>query len=109
MTTIDDTALGCFAQGVEGDMTQCVVDGVFGAGPAPELIGLLLAGTLIASLYIAGDGSVVVPGIVTIMLFGLVVTMLPAQFALYAYTIAFFGAAVAVFAAYTRFTHQGRF
>jgi len=33
--TLNDTAVGCFAQGTEGDLTVCVLDGMFAAGPAP--------------------------------------------------------------------------
>jgi len=109
MTTIDQTSLGCFAQGVEGDMTQCIVEGVFAAGPAPGVMGLLMAGVLVTSLYVAGDGSVAVPAVVTILFGSLLVAMLPPQFETFAYTIVAIGITAAVFGAYTRFTHQGRF
>ena len=109
MTSIDQTSLGCFAQGTEGDMTQCVVDGVFAAGPAPGLMGLLVAGTLLTSLYIAGDGDIAVPAVVTILFGTILVAALPPQFEMFAYTVVVIGVTVAAFGAYTRFTHQGRF
>jgi hypothetical protein len=108
-TNLSDTSLGCYAQGTEGDMTQCVVESVFAAGPAPGLMGLLMAGTLLTSLYVAGDGDLVVPAVITV-LFGTILTpMLPPQFRTFAYTVFIIGGVVAVFAAYTRFTHQTRF
>jgi len=77
---LDDTTIGCFADGA-GSGTDCVIDGLFAAGPAPELIGLLLGGTLISSLYIAGDGTVAVPAVVTILLGSVMLPLLPAPVA----------------------------
>jgi len=109
MTTLNETSLGCFAKGIEGDMTQCVVDGVFSAGPSPGLMGLLLGGTVMASLYIAPRGSII-PGAVAMILFGSVlVPALPPQFQRFAYTIVAIGGTAAAFAAYTRFTTRGGF
>ena len=105
---IDDSSIGCFGDGV-GNATECVIDGTFAAGPAPELIGLLLGGTLITSLYVAGDGTVAVPAVVTILLGSVMLPLLPAQYVSMAWVFVFLGTAVAVFAAYSRFTHQGGF
>jgi hypothetical protein len=107
--TLQNSSVSCFAQGVEGDMTACVMDGIFAAGPAPGLMGLVLAGTLITSLYIAGDGTVIVPAVVTILLGSIMVPVLPPQFQTLAYTLVVIGVTVAAFGAYIRFTHQGRF
>jgi len=109
MTTLNETALGCFAQGVEGDMTRCVVEGAFSAGPSPGLMGLLMGGTVLTSLYIAGNGSVVVPAIVTILFGSVLVPALPPQFQMFAYTVVAIGGTAAAFAAYTRFTSRGGF
>jgi len=68
MVNLNDSAVGCFAQGKEGDLLGCVLDGLFAAGPSESLMGLLLAGVLMTSLYIAGDGTVAVPAVVTILL-----------------------------------------
>lgn len=109
MSDLNETSLSCFAEGVEGEMTACVIDGVFGAGPAPTLMGLVMAGTLITSLYIAGDGTVVVPSVVTILLGSALVPLLPAQYVTFAYTVVVIGIVVAGFAAWNRFTSQGGF
>ena len=109
MTQLNETTLGCYAEGTEGDMTQCVVDGVFSAGPAPGLMGLLLGGTVLTSLYVAGDGDMALPAVVTILFGSVMVPALPPQFRTFAYTVVVLGITVAAFAAYTRFTHQGRF
>ena len=49
MANLNDTSVACFAQGTEGDLTGCVVEGFFGAGPSPTVIGLLLAGMMLTS------------------------------------------------------------
>jgi hypothetical protein len=107
--SLEDSSLSCFGQGTEGDLTQCVIDGLFGAGPTPALVGLLIAGVLLVSLYIAGDGTVVVPAVVTILVGSLLVPLLPPQYVTLAYTVVVLGVTVAGFAAYQRFTHQGGF
>ena len=107
--TLTDTAVGGCAQGTEGDLTVCVLDGMFAAGPAPALVGLLMAGTLVTSLYVAGDGTVVVPAVVTILLGSILVPILPPQYVTMAYTVVVIGITLAAFTAYTRFTHQGGF
>jgi hypothetical protein len=99
----------CFAEGTEGNLTQCVIEGLFSAGPSPSLIGLLLAGVLLTSLYIAGDGTVVVPAVVTILLGSILIPLLPPQFVTFAFTVVVVGATVAAFAAYSRFTSAGGF
>jgi len=108
-TDLNDTSVGCFAQGTEGDLTQCVLDGMFAAGPSPALLGLIMAGTLVTSLYVAGDGTVVVPAVITILLGSVLVPLLPPQYVTLAYSVVVVGITLAAFAAYTRFTHQGGF
>jgi len=105
---IEESDLGCFLD-ENSEMTDCVVDGVFAAGGAPSLMGLLMGGTLITSLYIAGDGTVVVPSVVTILLGSALVPVLPAQYVTFAYTLVVIGITVAAFSAWTRFTHRGGF
>jgi len=106
---LSDTAVGCFAEGTQGDLFACALDGVFAAGPSPGLFGLVVAGTLLTSLYIAGDGTIVVPAVVTILLGAIMLPVLPPQFQLFAYSIVVLGIAAAGLAVWTRFTHQGRF
>lgn len=106
---LEDSSVGCFAEGAEGDLMQCVVEGTFAAGPSPALVGLLLSGVLLTSLYVAGDGTVAVPAVVTIVFGGLMVPLLPAQFVTLAYSVATVGIMAAVFAVWNRFTSQGGF
>ena len=109
MTNLSDSAVGCWAQGAQGDLFQCALDGLFGAGPSPGVFGLVVAGTLVTSLYIAGDGTIVVPAVVTILLGAVMVPILPPQYVGFAYTVVVLGITVAAYAAWVRFTHQGGF
>lgn len=105
---IEDSDIGCF---VDPDvaMTECVTEGVFAAGPSPSLVGLMLSGTLLTSLYIAGDGTVIVPAVITILLGGAMLPLLPAQFVSLAYTVVVVGVTVAAFSLWVRFTGRGGF
>ncbi len=107
--SLNDSSLACFGEGTEGDLAACVTDGMFAAGPSPVVIGLLIAGVLLVSLYIAGDGTVVVPAVVTILFGGALIPLLPAQFVSLAYTVTVIGTTVAMFAAWKRFTSRGGF
>jgi len=106
---LNETSLGCYGQGVEGDLTQCVTEGLFGAGPSPAVVGLLLASVLLVSLYLAGDGTVVVPATTTILFGSALIPLLPPQYVTLAYTVVVVGLTVAAFAAYQRFAIRGGF
>jgi len=106
---LNNSSLAPFGAGTEGDLGQTVIDSAFAAGPSPAVIGLLLAGVLLVSLYIAGDGTVVVPAVVTILFGSTLVPLLPAQYVTLAYTVVVIGITVAGFAAYQRFTVRGGF
>ena len=106
---LNESAVSCFAQGTEGSMSQCVLDGVFSAGPSPALIGLGIGGVMVSSFYIAGDQSVVVPAVMLILFGGILIGMLPPQFVGLAYSLTAIGVAVAVFSMWTRFTAAGGF
>jgi len=106
---LSDSSVACFAQGTEGSMSQCVLDGVFNAGPSPALIGLGISGVMLTSFYIAGDGTVVVPAVLLILFAGVIAAMLPPQFIGLAYSMMVIGGAAAAFSAYTRYTSPGGF
>jgi len=108
MTDIENSDLGCFVDETT-TMTECITDGIFSAGPAPSLVGLMLAGTLLTSLYLAGSGSVIVPAVITILLGSALIPLLPAQFVTLAYTVVVVGLTSAAFGLWVRFTTRGGF
>ena len=103
---IEDSDLGCFVDETV-TMTECVTDGIFSAGPAPSLVGLMLSGTLLTSLYLAGNGTVVVPAIITILLGSAMIPLLPPQFVSLAWTVVGVGVTAAVVSLWIRFTTRG--
>lgn len=105
---IDDSDLGCFVDPDE-PMTECLVDGVFSAGPSPTLIGLVMSATVLTSFYIAGNGSIVTPAVILILLGPVLVALLPAQFVTLAYTLTAVGVAAIVFTLWMRYTSRGGF
>lgn len=109
MPALEDSAVACFAQGTEGNLTACVVDGFFAAGPSPALMGFLLAGMLLTSLYIAGDGDVTVPAVATVLLGSVLVPLLPPQYVTLAYSVVAIGGTAAAFAAWRAYTSPGGF
>jgi len=106
--SVANSDLGCFVD-QSTPMTDCLVDGAFGAGPAPSLMGLLMGGTLLMSLYIAGDGDLIVPSVVTILLGGAMVPVLPPQFVPLAYSFLVLGVAATIFGVWIRYTEEARF
>jgi len=106
---LEDSSVSCFAQGTAGTMSQCVLDGVFSAGPAPSLIGLGIAGVMLSSFYIAGDQSITVPAVLMILMGSVLVPLLPAQFVGLAWTLTLIGVGVAIFKMIVRYTEAGGF
>jgi len=108
-TALNETAVGCFAEGSSGDLTGCVLEGVFNAGPSPEIMGFLLGSMLLTSLYLAGDGTVVVPAVAMILFGSILVPLLPGQFRGLAYMVVVIGITVAAFYGYQRFAMRRSF
>ena len=106
---LNESSVACFAQGTEGTMSQCVLDGVFSAGPSPSLIGLGIGSVVLVSFYIASEGHIAAPAAMMILFGGILVPMLPPQFVGLAYMLAVVGTAALIFQVYTRFTEETGF
>ena len=83
------------------------IDAILGAGPSPSFIALLLGLTLVGSLYLAGNRDAVVPGVVTVLAGSAMVPLLPTTYRPAAFTIVVVGAAVALYAAVSRYALRG--
>jgi len=106
---VNETVIGCAIETPQDPaVVPCVTDTMFGAGP-PMVIGLMFGGVLLSSLYIAGNGEVVVPAIVTILLGSVLVPLLPAQFAAAAYGVAIVGITAAGMVILRRYVLEGGF
>jgi len=105
---LEDSPFDCMV-GQDTHLRECAIDGMFGAGPSGTVIGLLLAATLLTSLYIAGDRDVVVPSIVTILAGTALVPLLPDQYVSLAYTTVVIGITAAGLAAARAYLIRGQF
>lgn len=106
---LEDTPAACFGEAEGGEVIDCVVNGVFGAGPSGTVMGLLMGAFLIGSLYIAGDGDVVVPSVVAILVGSAMVPLLPAQMVSMAYGLVVIGVTSAMLVLIQRFALRGGF
>ena len=105
----EDNAAACFGEAEGGEIIDCVVDGVFTAGPSGTVIGLLMGAFLVGSLYIAGDGDIVVPAVVSILVGSAMVPLLPAQMVSMAYALVVVGIASAMMVVARRYVLRGGF
>lgn len=106
---IDDTTAGCLVDGGADGFMDCLIAEVFGATASGPLVGLFIGGTIITSLYIAGDGDVVVPAVVTILLGSALVPLLPAQMVSLAYTLVIMGITAGMMVVFRRYVLRGGF
>ncbi|CAI49749.1 uncharacterized protein NP_7040A (plasmid) [Natronomonas pharaonis DSM 2160] len=106
---LEDSSLACFGQGTEGDLVECVTTDLSAAAGGTTMMGLLIGGTLLLSLYIAGDGDPAVPTVVTILVGGTLVPMLPPHLTPFAYSIVVLGIAFGGMAAAQRWLLRGGF
>jgi hypothetical protein len=94
--------LSCIAEGTQGDLMTCVLEDLGAAAGGFLVVGLLVGGTTLLSLYLAGDGEPAAPTVVTILLGSALVPILPAQYVTIAWSIVVLGIAFGAFAALNR-------
>lgn len=78
-----------------GNWGDCLIDPVIGL-TSPGIFGLLVAAAIFASLYFAGGGSLTTPTVVSILFGGVLVPVLPSQFAGIAWAVLFVGGVAAL-------------
>jgi hypothetical protein len=77
-----------------GNLEQCLFSPIIGLSSS-GVFGLLIGGSIFASLYFAGGGSLTTPTVVSILLGGVLIPVLPSQFAGIAWAILFLGGVAA--------------
>lgn len=91
-----------------GSWHSCMFDPATKATGGEPLFGLLIGGVTILGLYVAGDGDVATPSVVTIIFAGLLFNVLPAGLVSVAWAVAFVGFAGGLMAIGQRyFLHPG--
>jgi len=97
--------LSCYT---DGDMLSCALEDLVASVGGEPQFGLLVGGVLILSLWIAGDGDLATPAVVTTLIGGLLFPILSPTFATIAQTIAFLGLVAALLSAFETFVITGR-
>jgi len=62
--------LSCYTNNPLGMLQECVFPQMVGAFGGPGLFGLVLGGTIISGLWLAGDGDLATPATVTVLVGG---------------------------------------
>lgn len=88
-------ALDCYTANPRG-MHWCAFADLTAAFGGEGLFGLVVAGGVYLGGYKVADGDLVVPSVVLLLLGGLLVPSLPAQYQTFALTLMFAGSVVAV-------------
>lgn len=83
-------ALGCYSTPGNNLMT-CVLDDVVAALGGEASFGLIVGGAVLFSLWWANDGRLGTPAVVVLVTGGILLPLLPAQYATIAQAFAFIG------------------
>jgi len=96
---------------------ECYVDSersmfscLFGSYTQPigeSLVGLIVGGMVLLGLYVASDGDLAVPAVVTTLFGGILVGALPGSYQSIAEVIMFLGLVAGVFAVLVRYLVEG--
>lgn len=93
------------AEWAGGDWFRCAFDPVVNSVGEP-LVGVMVGGVIVLSLYIAGDGMAA-PAVVTILLSGALVPLLPGGMVGVAFGVAFVGLVAALISVGERYVLTG--
>lgn len=103
--TADAGRFSCYVDN-ETKMLGCAIAEYTNA-TGSALFGLIVGGCLMLSLYVAADGDLVVPSVVTTLLGGALVTMLPGNYQPIAIAIMLLGLIGSLFAAAVKYAAPG--
>lgn len=97
--------LECYVDS-SSDMLGCAITEYTGT-VGEALFGLIIGGILLLSLYVAADGDLVVPAVVTTLVGGGLIPLLPGSYQGIAIVIMFLGLIGSVFAVGVKYATQG--
>jgi hypothetical protein len=89
------------------DMLQAALDDLVAAAGGEAIFGVLIGGTLILSLWIAGDGDLATPSVITVLLGAIMFPLLPGTYLGIARVITFIGLTAATLAAVEKYYLEG--
>lgn len=94
--------LGCYTT-AGNDYFVCILDDVVAAFGGEAVFGLIVGSAVLFSLWWANDGRIGTPAVVVLVSGGLMLPLLPAQYATIARAFAFIGLVAAVVAVGQRY------
>lgn len=94
--------LGCYST-AGNNLLTCVLDDAVAAFGGQAVFGLIVGSAILFSLWWANDGRIGVPAVVVLVSAGLMLPLLPAQYATIARAFAFIGLVAAIIAVGQRY------
>lgn len=90
-----------------GDLLRAALDDLVWAAGGEATFGVLIGGTVIGALWIAGDGDLATPAVLTVLLGVIMFPILPETYLNIARVISFLGLAAAVLAGLEKYYAEG--
>lgn len=90
-----------------GDLVRALLDDLVYAAGGEATFGVLVGGALILSFWVAGDGDLATPAVLTVLLGVIMFPLLPASYLNIARVIAFLGLVAAILAALEKYYLEG--
>jgi len=97
--------LGCYGS-PGSDLLTCSLDALAAAVAGPTIFGLIAGGVLLTSFYLASNGGLATPAVLTALTGGLLISALPSAYQGIAQVIIFLGLAAAVMAGLGKYVDQ---
>jgi len=92
---------------LNGSMLRAALDDLVWAAGGEATFGVIVGGTMILSFWIAGDGDLSMPAVITVLVGGLMFPLLPPTYLDIARVVSFLGLAAAVLAAGEKYYLEG--
>jgi len=99
--------LSCYTTNPTSMVSNCVFPQLVAATGGEGMFGFLVGSTLIAGLWLAGDGGLATPATVTVLLGGLLFPTLPPKYLGIARVVTFLGLAAALLAGIEKYYLEG--
>jgi hypothetical protein len=91
----NETELACYTAN-NTDLLQCSLSDMGGATGGEGLFGVLVAGALMYTFYVASDGGLATPSVLTALTGGVMIPVLPPAYRTIALTVVFLGLVAAL-------------
>lgn len=107
MTWLPLQSTGCYTSNPWNLLGECALPQLVAAVGSEQMFGLLIGGSLIAGLWLAGEGDLATPATVTVLVGGVLFPLLPGGYLGIARTVAFVGLVAALLAVLEKYYLEG--